>query len=356
MPSGAKPQHDHTPEPARRTLVWLEPDQIDLVRSVAQLASLAVVAAGSPSARAVSAEPGVAESLGADPITDLRRALATTDVDLVLLAASTHPSDGALDDPELLRSLAERNVRVASMEPTPAAALDLPRFQRSDAEELVRFVPSTRRARGFRSAAEVIESIGAPRTLAVAQRSALGQGSLFARLFDAMELIFTLLGEPESIDAANAGPVSASGVHLAPGESLRDLRGDLTANVRFGGARSASLSLSDSAGRWFRGATLVAQHGSLRMDDKSFEVIAPDGRTVDRSRTRLSSGATDDPPAASAIAEQVSQLLDLRAPRLPPLAGRGHAAVLAMCEAALLSARTGQPESPATFLRFAAAR
>ena len=322
--------------------------------AVAAEAGLTVIAAGTPDTRV--AGPDLAAALHAEPVSDLRRALASTDADLVVFAAAGAGQDYVLDDPELLRSLADRGVRLASLEPTPAAAVDLPRFAKAGGDDLVRFVPSTRRSRGFRSAAEVIQTMGAPRTLAVSQRSGVGQGSLFARLFDAMEIVFSILGEPESIDAGNAGPVSASGVHLAPGESLRDLRGDMTANLRFGGARSCSLALSDSAGRWFRGATLVAQGGSLRMDDKSFELIAPDGRTIDRSRSRLASGSRDDPGAVDAIAEQLTQLLDPRAPRLPPLAGQGHAAVLAMCEAALLSARTGQPESPTTFLRLAAAR
>lgn len=342
------------PPPKRRALVWLEHEQASLIRAVAEQADITVAWAGSPAGRGSAAD--VATALQAEPVHDLRRALATTDAELVLFAA-TESAGSPLDDPDLLRTLDERGVRLASMEPTPATTLDFSRFAVGErTRELVRFVPSTRRSRGFRAAAEVIESIGSPRTLTISQRSGAGQGSLFARLFDAMELVFSILGEPEAIDAANAGPVSASGVHLAPGESLRDLRGDMTANVRFGGARSASVSLSDSAGRWLRGATLVAQGGCLRMDDKSFEVIAPDGKTVDRSRSRVSSGSQDDPGAAAAIAEQVAQLLDPRAARLAPLAGAGHAAVLAMCEAALLSARTGQPESPGTFLRMAGAR
>ena len=55
------------------TTVWLAPEQVELVRQVAQEAGLAVVAAGSP-ARGHSG--AIASQLGAGAVDDLRLALA----------------------------------------------------------------------------------------------------------------------------------------------------------------------------------------------------------------------------------------------------------------------------------------
>lgn len=348
--------------PSRRALMWLTASQAPLMRRVAELASLEIASWG----LADPATPGVdaaRDAMGSEPFDDIRRALTASDADLAIFAtASAGGGPTPLDDAALLRSCGERGMRIASLEPAPATAQAQAALERAvlgplgEAApatapiELVRFVPAMRRSRGFRAAAEAIERVGPPRTLAISMRGGAGHGSLAARLFDAMDLVLAIVGEPETIDAANAGPASPGGVHLAPGERLRDLRGDITANIRFASGRAASLMLSDSAGRWFRGVTLLGQHGAVRIDDKSFELIDASGQTVDRSRSRISSGAHDDPGAAEAVAEQVSAMLDPRAARAAPTPAL---AALSMCEAALLSARTGQPESPSTILRMA---
>ncbi|TVQ59821.1 MAG: hypothetical protein EA379_09830 [Phycisphaerales bacterium] len=341
------------------TLVLLEPEQVSLVRAIGSLGHLEFVGVGAPASSGAGAARDAAAALESEPADDFRRALASTEARLVLFAASgASDEEPTLDDPELLGECRERGMKIASIEPCPASGMDLRRFEKQGAaigadREAVRFVPAMRRSRGFRAAQEVLESMGATRSLSVSMRGGAAHGTLGARLFDAMDLVHTLMGEPETVDAAIIGPMSEGGVRLEAGESLREARGDMTANLRFASARCASIALSDCAGRWFRGATLVAQRGCLRVDDKSFELIEPSGETADRSRSRLSTGSADDPPAAAAIADQITQLLDPRAAPMPP---SDLATVLAMCEAALLSARTGQPESPATLLRMAQAR
>lgn len=349
-PSSSKPVH--------RAVVWLEPEQAELARIVGTLAGVTFVAAGCPqgSGAGRGRSPEVAQSLGAEPIDDLLRTLANAEADVALfLTAARSADDPSLDDPTLVRACLDRNLKIATLEPAPATVTERSRFEKTlgpGSVEKIRFIPAMRRSRGFRAAAEVVDTIAPIRTIAVGARGGAGQGSLAARLFDAMDVVLGLMGEPETIDCAIAGPATPAGIHLTPGESLRDLRGDLTANLRFGSGRSASLMLSDSAGRWFRGVTVLAHGGCLRIDDKSFELIDPNGVTIDRTRTRLSSGAADDPPAAAAIAEQLAALLDPRAPAPTPM---DAPVALAMCEAALLSARTGQAESPATILRMAGA-
>ena len=89
------------------------------------------------------------------------------------------------------------------------------------------FVPLMRRSPGYRAALETIEEFGQRQLIDIAVGSGPGQGTLFARLFDAMDLLETLCGPAEGIDAALAAPPTSFP------ESLADLRGHMTLNVRF---------------------------------------------------------------------------------------------------------------------------
>ena len=115
----------------------------------------------------------------------------------------------------------------------------------------------------------------------------------------------------------------------------------------------ASIIASDQGGRWNRTTTLVGPKGRLRIFDDGFEWIGPDGAKVDQSRraTRKRGSDPDVPHAVAAIADSLSRMLDAGAPDPGP---SDHAAILAAGQAALLSARTGQAESPATIKRMAA--
>ncbi|MGD9693804.1 MAG: hypothetical protein AB7G17_06820 [Phycisphaerales bacterium] len=359
MPSGGTTSKG----PSWRALVWLEESQSALVRQIGEVARMRVTACGCPG-RGRSAS--VAESLGAEGFTDLRHALTSAEVDVALFATAAGEEGkgpSPLDDAETLRIAGERGVALVSLEPSPSSVVMSRRVTkaltgvgRAEGSAIVKFVPSTRRTKGFRAAREVLEAVGPARTVSISQRSGLGQGSLSAKLYDAMLTLLVLQGEPEVIDAANSGPDTSGGVHLAPGENLRTLRGDMTANLRFGSGRSASIVLSESAGRWFRGVTVISRGGCVRLDDKSFEVIDQTGRTTDRSRTRLTTGGREDPDAtpeaggAQAMGEQIAAILEGRAESESAVE---RETALAMCEAALLSARTGQGESPATILRMA---
>lgn len=365
MPRKATTPSSETPTPpapagaaaGKRAAMWLEPSQVELARAILDATGMIPAFVGGPESASRTGPP-LAESFeGSQPLDDPRRALTALDADLVLFLTSAGQSSAdALDDAAALSEARERGLRVASLEPTPASALDSARFERdTGTPEAVRIVPSMRRARVMGHVIELLETVAPVRTLSISLRNGRGQGTLFARLFDAMDIVLALLGEPETIDASVCGPAVPGRVHLAPGDSLRQLRGDLTANLRFAHACAASVSLSDNAGRWFRGVTLVGHGGSLRFDDSSYELIDPTGKTVDASsaherRGKKATNNAGNDLAAHAIGEQIHAMFDMHAPATPP---RSTATVLAMAEAALLSARTGSPESPGTVLRMA---
>jgi len=346
------------------TIAWLDASQAGLVARVAELAGLRIVAAGGPrrgaaKGRSPGGEPAVIE--GATGFDDLRHATATIDARL-LLAATSDPSepgrtnhDHALDA-EILKQCRGRSVLVVSLEPAPGSVVGLTsaRGPTGAGPEAARFVPLLAHARSWANTSDALANFGAIRTVSIAARCAPGEGTLGGRLFDAMHLLHQLLGTPEQIDAAVVAGDAVQGLRPAPAETVAGLRGDLTANLRFAGGRAASLSLSDRAGPWFRAGAVLGEGGSIRFTESGFEHLSIDGALVDESPARPKAGSRKKPAepvtAAGAIAEQIVRGID---PHAPPPEPYDLAAVLAMCEAAVLSARTGQPESPETILRMA---
>lgn len=343
---------------ARTVICWLSLDQLALAGQVAERANLRIVGVGSPD-RASSA----AAELGAPPLDDLRHALATEEADLFWIAApgAFGTGEGASEDAAALVAARGRGSLVASLEPIPASATDLAAGWLDQVGGAARpadccvFVPRLRLSRPFREAQEVLESFGPVRSAMVESWRRPSQGSLGAQVYDAMDLLCALLGEPQTVDAAHVAP-GAPGRGRGGGrggDSLRGWRGDLTASLRFDDGRSASLVASDHAGRWNRTVTLLGDAGRLRLFDDGFEWIDPAGEKVDSSRA-----STREQPSGwgaheiAAIGDDLARRLD---PAIPAAGPVDHMAVLALCQATLLSARTGQCESPASIHRMTGA-
>ncbi len=340
-------------KPPSTAVVWLHPDQIDLVREVAAVAGLQIVAAGS-SSRGQSGAMGAA--LGVDVVDDLRSVLAEQAVSLIWIAA---PGDFGVGHPEgdasAILNAKARGTKIASIEPIPARALDLtaaPWLSEGSvvgAAEGLRLLPLLRFSRPFREAADVMANFGVIRSVSVELWGRPFHASLGSHLFSALDLVQSLLGEPEVIDTAIVSPAQSRGVHALPGETLRELSGDLSATLRFADGRAASIAASDHAGRWNRGLTLVGDAGRLRLYDDGFEWIDAQGQKADETRFRRPArGVTTGDHAVAAIADAIKRLLD---PSIPDVGPADLGRVLPIAQAALLSARTGQPESPTTIRR-----
>src|SRR5688572_6933101 len=87
----------HARVPAPRTIVWLDPAHLPLVRELARLADLSTIGAGSPSRGHSNA---VASGLAAPPLPhldDLRATLASAEADLFLIAAPGELGSGRED-------------------------------------------------------------------------------------------------------------------------------------------------------------------------------------------------------------------------------------------------------------------
>ncbi|MCA9298966.1 MAG: hypothetical protein KDA28_07860, partial [Phycisphaerales bacterium] len=165
--------------------------------------------------------------------------------------------------------------------------------------------------------------------------------TLGALTYSIMDLTRFLLGDAESIDATYVEPSHGRGLHALPGESLRDLRGDLGAHLRFPDGRCATLVASDQAGRFELEIHAIGSSGRLEINARGVDWIGPSGEVIDH--------ASNDPvDAPTIVAEALASRLEggIEAPV-------DDAGVLSLAQAALLSARTGQPESPATIRRMA---
>ena len=329
-------------------IAWLREDQADFVRAAAGAAGLELVGAGTPGeGRASSA----ARSLGVEPRDDLRSDLHGGECDVILLADPGAFGAGDRADASAIVTAHERGVPVATIEPIPAGPLDLRAGRWTDphdgrpVHELVTLVPLLRRSPVLREAQDAIEQFGHVRTLLVDAFAGPGTVPLGALVFNSLEQVGALLGEADSIDAAYASPAQGSGVHGLPGESLRGLSGDLSGVLRFADGSTACVRTSDRAGVWARAVTLIGPAGCMTITDDSLTWVDAGGNPVDESRR-------EPADAAAVLADALRRLVD---PSLPPEPVRDPALVLAMSQVALLSARTGQAESPSTIRRMVGA-
>jgi len=333
------------------TIAWLSPAQTGLVREVAEEAGLKLIGAGSPQR---GASGGVAADLGAPTVDDLRHAIASASNIAILIAdPGEFGIKEGIADREAVLDAQSRGVQIATLEPIPASALDLtaagwvgtsPR-----AVDAISFVPLARQSTGYRAASELIEEFGLVRSMSVEVFCDRSHGTLGARLFSAMELVHTVMGDPDKIFCTSVSPAHKQGYSFNS-ETLRGLHGDLAATMRFGDGRAASIVASDHASGWSRRITLLGDEGRLYLNDDGFVWTASDGSINDRAHISENPTPVNPNAAVRVIGDGLSRALRKETRSFAPL---DHGQVLALGQTALLSARTGQPESPLTLMNMA---
>ncbi|MCA9293555.1 MAG: hypothetical protein KDA20_07060 [Phycisphaerales bacterium] len=327
-------------------LIWYDPGQGYMAREVAELAGLRTIEVGI-TGEAIDERDEPALFGEARRITDIRSAIATTDAKVVwLTSAGVHGREASpLEDQELLRAAAERGVRVCTLEPAPESAVDL--GQRNCM--WARTTPMLVEAPVFAELRECLPEIGPIRAVHVSGRSTTACGSLGARLFDAMATVHALLGAADRIDASIVSPGATRGVYRPPSTALRAAQGDLSAHLRFSNGKSATVNVTNHAGAWQRGVTVLGDLACARVTDHRVDLVFADGHVEDRHEGAVRSAESSDSGVVR-IADQLRRAIDPRSPELPPMDAK---AILAMCEAAILSARTGEAEHPSTLLLMA---
>lgn len=309
-----------------RLLIWCDEAHRTFAVDVARRSSLPIAAVGSPDPAVSTA---LASLLKCERFDDLRVAVQAEGVNAILFAS---PDEGS----ESLRILSQSGHRTLSIDPRPSGLTD--RMDGAELESLPSFAPLFRRSPGFLASRDVLPNFGEARCVNIFFRCGKAQGGLFGRLFDAMDIVQSLCGDAEQLDAALASPVP--GLPGVP-ESLAALRGSITINMRFPQNRCACVAVSDQAGAWFRGVTVLGEGGCLRIHDDGFDWGDADGHKVDSHLSRQSLEYVD------LVADQLLRLVERRDLSDLPI---DSPRLLALCEAARVSCRTGQSETPRKML------
>lgn len=258
---------------------------------------------------------------------------------------------GYADDVELIRLARESGKRIVSWCAVAGSLRGAELMERGGrfGDGLVGLMS---RGSAFGEAMEEIGGLGVAKCVSVLMLSAGEQGGLGGRVLDAMDVVHRVLGVADSVDA---GVVTSTvggggGVRAAAAERLDRLTGDMHASLRYAGLMGATIHASDRAGAWSREVVVVGETGSVRITDEGVERVSADG---ERMYVRAAGAGEEDgemDAAVGAMSRGMRRALEGVTGTARPTDG---VAVVLMAEAALLSARTGQAESPEMIRRIA---
>jgi hypothetical protein len=327
---------------APEVTVWVDEDRLGTVQSLLDMMGGVVrpIAFGSPS-RAANA---LAEQMDVPFLDDLRQVLVQRPAAFVLLA--TLEGVGAEDLPMAVA----QGTKVIAIEPVgstvgehaQAYKVVKPADGIAVAPGRIVHAPAFDRSAGFLASAAPHEALGDHRAVQMTHAGSTATGSMFFRLFDAWISVLDFIELPERIDAELSPPKGTTSLPDDP----RQLAGRLTAHARLPGVGSAGVLVSDQAAELTRRLTVVGDQGQLVVTAGGYQLTKTDGEVVDRV------DADREPSYLEQLAAQWRRLIDQRTPPPEHRATREQHA-LACCHACLLSARTGEPESPRRLLELA---
>jgi len=324
-------------------IVWTGPERAAFVAAAAEAGGLTVVGAGGPGRTGATS----AQRLGVDSVTDLRAAIAESATGVVLIAdAGPFGTVESPGDAEAVLAAKARGTEVLTLDPVPASIYGLADggWARSKhgrrAVDAVRFLPGARDHAMLGSLDEVLESFGEVRIASVRALGRREHGGLGAAMLGGLAMLRRVLGPVETIDAAIVG--REAGERSSAGEDrLRDLHGHATAMARAERGAVGRMFASDAVDGWDRSIELVGPAGRLIVREDGFVWSGPDGVEVDSGTRKV-----DGDPAIVALGGAIRAHLAQPGP-----AGEELVEALAVAQAALLSARTREPESPASMMR-----
>ena len=352
--------------PPPPTMLWLRPEQLAFARRVVAAANLDVVSIGTP---AKGRSDALASEFGVGGQTDLRAAVAACDVPLLLMLDTGDFGATANDeDARAILAAAARGVKIASLVPLPASVQILSRqawlgeraMVDAGACDRVHLLATPRSLTRVRDAISAIEQDDLPRHVSLRVWGRAGEHNLANLLVGGLDLVTHVLGSPESVDCVYTSAQMTSGLHALPGESLHNtsesLHGDCACVLRFTSGAAASLDISSAAGGFGLEFTMLGEFGriSVRHDGLGSELLwlGAQGEAVEipvKARDASTpEGREHAGSLAGLIADELTSLLHDESRGLPRVE---MAEVLPLAQAALLSARTGQGESPELFAR-----
>lgn len=285
------------PAPYPHLVAWISASQESLLKAVAKEAKLKLVAVGS-----TNKDDGVvlSNSLKVDCCDDIR-SMATEYDDALFLISEAGAYEQTLC--ELLRLRAQYTLTT-----TPLSGDIDSMMAEAGQVPAAKFVPLMRRSIGFGQILDETDQFGRPAAAHCTVLCAPHEGTLWSRLFDAMDFVDHYLGTPDLVHAFQSGGI-------IPDEPS-NLRGHMSVQLRFGDQRCATLLLSDQAS-WKREVLVIGENHTLTVDDGDASLAS-----------LIAAGFSEDQPRQSADAPRI----------------------LALCEAARLSCLTGNSEQPSRVL------
>ncbi len=317
---------------AHEVIVWAENGRTDLIScALDAMSGVEVLGIGGPSKSNMTA---LAEKYGATPDDDLRKMQVDQPAESLLLATSKGVSRDALNVAR------ENGTMVLALEPLETT-LDL--FEGDEGEDEdgesgvgMILIPWMRMSPAWVAAADPQEVLGEVRSANVQMMGRAGDVSLHGHLRNGLDLLLSVFGFPDTIDAA----LASDQIQLP--EKLSEMEGVMTANLRFGGEGSACLQVSDRGAVWSRRVTLMGTTGQLECDDEGYRLFNGEGELVDESVI-----SEETMGAGELVARQWEHLIN----RSNGPAAMDGKQLDACCQTALLSCRTFELESPQTMLR-----
>lgn len=323
--------------------VWVDDDRLASVRALLDMmgTSIRPIAFGSPKSNAAREW---ARELEVPMFDDLRQMLVQRPAGFVLIGtlSGTGPDDLPMAVAQGSKVLAIEPVGATVPEHAQAYKAVKPADGSNRPSGRIVHAPAFDRSAGFLASAQPHDSLGDHRAVQMTHAGSASSGSMFFRLFDAWISVLDFIELPERIDA-ELSPVSGSAAVL---DDPRLLTGRLTAHARLPGVGSAGVLISDQAAELTRRLTVVGDQAQLVITAGSYQLTNTDGEVVDHMDADREPGYLDQ------LAAQWRRLIDQRTPPPEHRATREQHA-LACCHACLLSARTGEPESPQRMLEMA---
>ncbi|MEM9418472.1 MAG: hypothetical protein AAGA25_05360 [Planctomycetota bacterium] len=234
-----------------------------------------------------------------------------------------------------LQSAAQDGTKVICLEPLSVELDELGKLDSPSVPETITFAPAFLRSPGFLAAADPQESVPPPQLIRLTSLDRPTHGSLLARLLDAWITALEFTPMPETINASLTGPTSP----------IRQITGQLAAHARVANGSTVLIEASDTAASRRRELSVLSTESQLRVSDAEYELHQADGNILDASDTPEQQLSFVD-----LLAHHWRLLLDRPAPTAAP-----QRQALACVHACLLSARTGQPESPSNLLQLSRA-
>ncbi len=282
-----------------------------------------------------------AEQLGCPCSDDLRQLLVEHPAPWVLVAGR------GLDSSDVHEALQSGAV-VLSLDPIDqirvARSKSPGRAKAAGEQGRIELVPGFDRCFGWRRAADPMQVLGSPRLIDFQSHGGPASAGLYARLYDAWRTLCFFVAPPESVDASLVLPAS---VHTELPEDPHAMAGHMSVHARFGPGGDgccATINLSDHAAVNQRRLSVIADEGHLTVCQTGYELFDSQGRSIDQDDVQHA-----DVSYPRLIGEHWQRLIE-QSDGLARGPACSRSDLISCCLACLLSARTGQPESPARML------